>query len=459
MKYVKRLVIFVPIILGVALMVVMKNNKKPPVRLTDQERVQAVRVMPLTRMNVVPRSVGYGYVQAYRTWQAIPEVAGQVVYLDEKIKKGHFIEKDDVLLRIDTRAYGLAETRGVAEVMSIDAQLRELEQSRKNTERLLSIEKKSLAIAVQELERKRKLFEKQYISASDLEKEETNVLSRQTNVNNLQNTLKLIPDQKRALLAQKKSGESSVAERRLDVSKTEIRSPFDGRVSRVNIERYQFAPAGTVLIEAESIERAEIPVQLSPREFFKLLPRHHKAPFSKVPDIETIRRAIGISAKVRLPLDEAHTIEWDAKFSRTGESIDPATGTPTFFVTVENPYAGLIPGKRPPLATNMYVEVELAGKAMPDRFVVPRSAVHDNRIYICTGDNRLEIRQVTLELAMADLAVLNDRDAAGTAPVVQEGERLVLSDLVPAINGMKLLPQEDEEKAAQVKAQAFGGDI
>ena len=451
MKYLKRLVIIVPVILGIGLFIVMKNNKKPPVRLEDQERVQAVRVMPLVKTPVIPRTTGYGYVQAYRTWQAIPEVSGQVIYLDEKIKKGYFIKKDEVLLRIDTRAYGLAESRGVAEVMSLDAQLKELEQSRKNTERLLTIEKKALAIAVQELERKRTLFEKQYISASDLEKEETNVLGRQTTVNNLQNTLKLIPAQKRALLARKSSGESSVAERRLDVSKTEIRAPFNARVSEVNIERFQFAPAGTVLLEAESIERAEIPVQLSPGEFFKLLPRHYNAPLQQVPDIETIRRAIGISAKVRLPLNEDTTIEWKGQFSRTGESIDPATGTLTFFVTVDNPYGNLIPGKRPPLATNMYVEVELSGRQIRDRFVIPRSAVHGDKIYICTADNRLEIRTVKPEMTMGDLAVMTNG--------VKEGEILVLSDLVPAISGMKLLPEEDTGKARQVRSQATGEAI
>jgi len=455
MTYLKRLVIVVPIILGIGLMVMMKNTKKPPVRLEDRERVQAVRVMPLTKTAVVPRAVGYGYVQAYRTWQAIPEISGQVLYLDEKIKKGHFIKKDELLLRIDTRTYGLAESRGVAEVMGIDAQLKELAQSGKNTRRLLSIEKKSLAIAIQELERKRKLFDKQYISASALEKEETNVLSRQTSVNNLQNTLKLIPAQKRELLARKKSGESSVAQRRLDVSKTEIRAPFDGRISRVNIERLQFAPAGTVLLEAESIERAEIPVQLSPGAFFKLLPEHQNVPLQQIPDIETIRKAIGISAKVRLVLDQTHTIEWDGQFSRTGESIDPATGTLTFFVTVESPYAGLIPGKRPPLATNMYVEVELSGRPRPDRFVIPRSAVHNGRIYICTQENRLEIRTVDLAFTTADLAVLDN----GETTSVKAGEILVLSDLVPAIQGMKLMPTTDEKKIAQVQAQAAGEAI
>jgi len=451
MKYFKRLVILVPVIIGITLFVVIKANKKSPVRLEDHERVQAVRVIPLKKMAVKPRTTGYGYVRADRTWQAIPEVSGQIVQMNEKIKKGYFIKKGEVLFKIDTRAYGLAESKGLAEVMGLDAQLKELEQSRKNTEHLLVIEKKALAIAAQELERKRKLYSKQFISASDLEKEETNFLARQTTVNNLTNTLKLIPSRKNALTAQKKSGESSVAERRLDVAKTEIRAPFNGRISKVNIERFQFAPAGSVMLEAESIDRVEIPVQLSPREFFKLLPRSHEKAFDQVPDIETIRRAIGVSARVKLPLDKNRIIEWEGRFSRTGEAIDPETGTLTFFVSVDNPYANLIPGKRPPLVTNMYVEVELSGRMLTDRFAIPRSAVHNNKIYICTPENRLEIREVNPEFPMEDLTILIQG--------VAEGEILVLSDLVPAVAGMKLLPKEDSQKAREVSIRAAGEAI
>ncbi len=426
----------------------MKANKKPPVRLENRERVQAVRVMPLKKTSVIPRTKGYGYVQADRTWQAIGEVSGQVVLMTDKIKKGYFIKKGELLLKIDTRSYGLAESRGVAEVMNLDARLKELDQSRKNTERLLVIEKRSLAIRAQELDRKRKLYDKQFISASDLEKEETSFLTRQTSVNSLKNILKLIPAQKKALLAQKRSGESSVAERRLDVAKTEIRAPFNGRISKVNVERLQFAPAGTVMLEAESIDRAEIPVQLSPREFFKLLPRDRDKGFTRIPDIETIRKAIGIRAKVRFPLDENLIIEWDAQFSRTGEAIDPATGTLSFYVTVDTPYVGMISGKRPPLVTNMYVEVEMSGRSLSDRFILPRSAVHDSQIYICTPENRLEIRKVEPEFSMGNLTVLTTG--------VADGESLVLSDLVPAVDGMKLLPQPDQETQKQVQAAGSG---
>ncbi len=451
MKHTQKLVILIPVIIGVGLLIFMKTNKKPPVRLEDRERVQAVRVITLETTAVIPRTTGYGYVKADRSWQAIPEVSGQVIFMDKQIKKGYFIQKNDLLLRIDTRSYGLAESKGVAEVMNLNARLKELEQSKKNTEHLLVIEKKALVISSQELDRKRKLYEQQYISSSDMEKEETNFLARQTSVNNLENILKLIPSQKKALLAQKKSGESSVAERRLDVSKTEIRAPFNGRISRVNIEQFQFAPAGTIMLEAESIDRAEIPVQLTPQEFFKLLPRNHTKSFDQVPDIETIRRAIGISARVRLPLTKKRIIEWEGIFSRTGDAMDPSTGTLTFFVTVDNPYGNLIPGKRLPLTTNMYVGVELKGKPLDHRYAVPRSALHAGKIYICTPENRLEIRPVTVELTMADLAVLVEGFSSG--------EKLVLTDLVPAVEGMKLLPKTDLEKTEQIKRQAAGEAI
>ena len=448
MKILKKLLIIIPIVCGIIFFVVMKANKKPPVRLDNRERVHTVRVISLEKMQVVPRVTTYGYVEADRTWQAISEVSGKIVNVNDNLKKGYFIKKDEVLFKIDTTSYGLAETRGVADVMNVDARLRELEQSQKNTERLLAIEKKSLASAGQELKRKRELFTNEYISASDLEKEERTFLTHQTTMNNLQNALDLIPSQKKALLAQKKSGESTVTERRLDVARTEIRAPFDCRLSVVNVELYQFAAAGTILLEAESVDSAEIPVSLAPKSFFTLLPREYRGSVGPLPDMKTIRQAFGITAKVRLPMDVEFPIEWDGIFSRISESMDPKTGALTIYITVDKPYENVIPGKRPPLITNMYVEVELKGKPLPDRFVVPRSAVHDKNVYICTPENRLEIRPVSVEFNMADMAVLSQG--------LKEGETLVLADLMPAVQGMLLKPVQAGDVLELLKQQALG---
>ncbi|MCK5099072.1 MAG: hypothetical protein KAR45_13275, partial [Desulfobacteraceae bacterium] len=224
MKFSKKLLIIIPVICGIVFFIVMRMNKTAPVRFENRERIQVVRVIPLEKTSVVPRVISYGYVEADRTWQAISEVSGKIVSVNESLKKGNFIKKDEVLFKIDTTSYGLAESRGVADLMNIDARLKELDQSRKNTTRLLAIEKKSLASAGQELKRKRELLANGYISVSDLEKEERIFLGHQTTVNNLQNMLALIPSQKKALLAQKKSGQTTVTQRKLDVAKTEIRA-------------------------------------------------------------------------------------------------------------------------------------------------------------------------------------------------------------------------------------------
>ncbi len=447
MKIIKKLLIIIPIICGIAFFAVMTMNKKPPVRLENLERVQTVRVISLEKMTVVPRIVSYGYVEADRTWQAIPEVSGKVVFVNENLKRGHFIKKGEVLLKIDTTTYGLAETKGKADLANVDAKLKELEQSRKNTRGLLSIEKKSLASEGLELKRKRELFDKGYISASALEKEERTFLAHQTSVNNLQNKLDLIPSQKKALRAQKKAGESTVKERTLNVAKTEIRAPFNCRLSVVNIELSQFAAAGTVLVAAQSVDKAEIQVSLTPKGLLTLLPRDGVV-IGNTPTVEDIRRAIDITAKVRLPLDDELTVEWDGIFSRTSESMDLKTGAIKIYITVNNPYEDLIPGKKPPLMTNMYVEVELKGRALREQWAVPRSAVHDEKVYICTKENRLEIRDVKVEFNMGDLAVISHG--------LKQGENLVLADLVPAIDGMLLKPVRAELAEKLLKQKALG---
>ena len=128
MKILKKLLIIIPVVCGIVLFAVMKMNKKAPVRFENKERVHIVRVISVEKISVVPRVITYGYVEADRTWQAISEVSGKIVFVNENLKKGHLIKKGEILLKIDTILYGLAESRGVADLMSVDARIKELEQ-------------------------------------------------------------------------------------------------------------------------------------------------------------------------------------------------------------------------------------------------------------------------------------------------------------------------------------------
>jgi multidrug efflux pump subunit AcrA (membrane-fusion protein) len=100
------------------------------------------------------------------------------------------------------------------------------------------------------------------------------------------------------------------------------------------------------------------------------------------------------------------------------------------------------------LVRNMYCEVELRGRTKPPAVVVPRSALDQNTVRVVDADDRLHMRPVEVDFTQGNLAVLKNG--------VEPGERVVVSDLVPAVEGMLLTPVADEDLAARLTAEALG---
>lgn len=84
---------------------------------------------------------------------------------------------------------------------------------------------------------------------------------------------------------------------------------------------------------------------------------------------------------------------------------------------------------RAPLLIGDYVRVEIQGRKLDRVFQIPRTALRDNSHVWIAGDNQtLEIRQVRPVWRDADIVLLQD----GLEP----GERLIVSDLPAAVEGM-----------------------
>jgi multidrug efflux pump subunit AcrA (membrane-fusion protein) len=146
----------------------------------------------------------------------------------------------------------------------------------------------------------------------------------------------------------------------------------------------------------------------------------------------------------------ALSVEWPARVARISDIIDPATRSLGVIVEVDKPYAGVQPGVRPPLAKGLFVNVELSGRPRPDSLVIPRNALHKDRVYVVTKDSRLAWRQVVSGLTGADYVVISEG--------LEAGERLVISDLQPAIDGMLLQVVDDPEALARLLAVTGTGE-
>jgi len=446
----KKLLLLPGLVLGIAIFWYMSQIKIGPEKTQTQERAKPVRFIPAPKVVLIPIAVGNGYVQPERTWKAVAEVAGKIVDFNPDLQQGAFVAKGDLLVSIAPEQSQLALQEIQAEIQKLQAQIEELDQKKADTQRKLEVEKRSLEIYKNELERKQKLFKGGIISRSDLNREEQNLLTQKNTVESYKGILNQMPSERRALKASLRALQTRSQDARITLKKTVIKAPFDSRVAEVNIQRGQAANAGQTLVTLDSVGTSEVLVQVSRHYMKNLIPRN----LGKTIEIQSLKNLsrgdvqgmLGLKAIVRLEMG-GRMAEWEGRFARFGET-DIKTGSIGVYIAVDNPFQKIQPGKKPPLQKNMYVEVELRGKPSDHTIVIPRSAVHQGQIYIANEKDRLEKRTIEIDFQQGNLVSVK----SGIPP----NERIIISDLVPAISGMLLKPQKDEIILAKIIKEATG---
>ncbi len=447
----RKLLIIPPILIGLAVLYFMASGREAPERNPPTEIARAVRVIAAEPIQLVPRVTGFGSVYPGTVWTGIAQVSGKIEYVHPDLENGAILMAGTEIIRISPIDFNLAIRQAQANIRSAEAKLDELSVTEQNTSDLLEIEKDGLTLREAELARKQSLFERGTIAKAALDLEQRETLAQRKKVQDLQNTLRLLPTQRAVQEEQIAIFEAQLQSAELDLERTRIVLPFNARIADLAVEAEQFIQAGGKLVSADSLDVAEVEAQIPISQFRAML---HASVDGDMPvgiDAESMSRileTIGFEATVRLRAGD-DTVEWPARFSRISDIVDPKTRTIGAIVAVDGAYAKAVPGERPPLSKGMFVEIEIRTRARLDNIVVPRSAIRDGRLYVVDGDGRLEIRDVTPGLVQGDLVVI--------AEGVTAGEQVVVSDLIPAISGMLLMPQVDDEVLAGLKAEAAGG--
>ncbi|MCF7847715.1 MAG: efflux RND transporter periplasmic adaptor subunit [Kiritimatiellales bacterium] len=113
-------------------------------------------------------------------------------------------------------------------------------------------------------------------------------------------------------------------------------------------------------------------------------------------------------------------------------------------VAVENPTQG-----EHPMLLNEYVHIEIEGNPIEKAYHIPRVALHgDRQVWLASPENTLEIRDV--EVGWRDAT-----DVIVTGGL-NNGERLILTNLSTPVNGMKLRIEGDPVPEEKGKGQGAG---
>ncbi len=448
-KMPKSLYLILPVLLGILIAFVLVKTKEGPQKKDITIDARKVRVITLKEMRVQPKTIGYGSIQPSRVWQAVARVSGNLTFTSPLFEKGQRVKKGTLLAEIDPTEYKLSIAQSEASILSIQAQMNQLKDKETSNKELLKIEEASLKLSAKELKRQGKLVADKISSRSVYDKEERSFNSQKYKVQSLKNSLNSMKSDLQLLKAQEKQAKAQLESARVQLVYTKIRAPYDCLISNVSIEQSQYVQRGQVIAQADSIGAVEIEAQFSNGRHVVASHSEKIDPHSGINDSKTIGERLGLSAIVR-PAASDMKVEWVGKVLRFNASIDPQTRTPGIIIQVERPTKPNSNKRAVPLVKGMYCEVELIGQQLPKRLVVPRSAVHDNNmVYLVDSENKMRRRYVSIEFSQDTFSVIKSG--------LKIGDMVVVTDLIPAIEGMKLMPVLDTELTQLMDKEVTGG--
>lgn len=222
-----------------------------------------------------------------------------------------------------------------------------------------------------------------------------------------------------------RAAQAELESAKLNLARTNISVPFDGRVRSKSADIGQYVTVGTPLGRVYATDIAEIRLPLTDAQIASLgLPFGYEAEEGAGPRVIFDAFVAG------------QTRTWEGHIVRTDAAMDTATRVLYVIAEVVDPYgAGADNGM--PMAVGLYVNAHIEGSELVNVLVVPRNALRSNdKVYVVTEDGTLDIR--TVETGYSD------RDRVVITGGLSAGEQVVVSSVRSPRQGMKVAALEHE---------------
>ncbi|WP_181901741.1 efflux RND transporter periplasmic adaptor subunit [Thalassotalea euphylliae] len=444
--------------LGILLTVAIVKLQPEMQHNPQAQLVTPVNVVEIEQHKVKPNLVGFGTVKPDIKLNAIAEVSGRITYVHPELKKGAFIAKDTLVLSIDDKDYKLAIQQVQADLLAAQENVKELELTIENNKLELKLANQQLKVSQSELERLSTLRKNGTVSQSRLDQETKAVLAQRQEVQKLESQRTTLPSELAVLHTKIDIAKAKLEQAERDLSRTQIYLPFNGRIAEVSSEKDQFVSLGSKLFSAVGIDKITINAQFPIDQFSQFIAETDRdqldlTNMTQLPVMSEVLAQMGLTAQVEVAGEQFKG--WQAKVERLSDSLDLKTRTVGVIVSVQGSYLQVEPGIRPPLLEGMYMKVTLKGK--PKEFLVlPRFAIKNQQIYKVTAQNTLARLAVENALLQGNLALLLPNkqltEENADEQLLKAGDKILVSDVFPAVNGMALKPVQDTATQNQLRA-------
>jgi len=399
-KTVKYLLPIAVIAIALVSAKILNANKPQAVTRDVSERVSFVDATRLQASSypVIIRS--QGTVQPTLANTLVPAVDGTVTQINEKFVAGGAFRRGDVLLQIDARDYEIALAQAMANAAQADAQVQE---------------QRALA-------------------------EQAKFEWRSLGRGGEPSSLTLREPQMAAADANLKAALAQVIRAELDLDRTRAVAPYDGVVTERLVDQGQFVARGAPVGSIHSVAAVDVRLPLSNRQLTWLqLPDTLAA--TPLNDDGSTGTDANSQTTVELQATIGRTrVSWSGKLVRT-EGIDASTQQLNVIARIDNPYTQ----SEQPLRVGQFVHAQIQATVLDDVFVIPRTALREEREVLVINDNsEIERRAVTV--------AWSDDETAAISEGVEAGELLVITPLSTVSDGTPVRARIDGEPATGLES-------
>ncbi|MCB1687523.1 MAG: efflux RND transporter periplasmic adaptor subunit [Halioglobus sp.] len=374
----KTLYPVVVLVAGLFLAFLLTINKPELVPEPYEHIIPAVRVVRVEAAAEYLSIGSQGTVQPRSQSELIPEVTGRVVWISPSLVNGGGFRDGDVLLRIDDADYLTLVARSEAALMRSESEYRHASDELK---RLASLNKRKLA------------------SEQQLDDARQAAQVKEANLN---------------------EAKANLEQARRDLSRTELRAPFDGLVRSEHVDVGQFVTRGQSIGTVYATDYVEVRLPISADQLGYL-----GLPFSTRGQIPAPQRP-----PVTVAADFGTTrLLWEGQLVRLEAQIDEQSrmvyGVARLRLEDDD--------ESPLLPVGMFVQADIRGRKVEQVIRLPRSAMRDdNQVLVVDSENRLHFRQISLlRLEHDDILVSSG---------LKSGELVCISPMQTVVEGMLVKP-------------------
>ena len=378
-----------------------------------------------------------GVVIPFEEIEVPAEVGGRIAYRSPNCRIGHTVKKDEVLVKIDPQDYDL-EVRRLEELLAqAQAELQELEVQIEASKRQIELAREDLTIKKREVQRYEKIEDPGVYSQSEIDSARLTELQArdalQTEIDQ-----QILYETRRTRMASACELASRQLERaRLDLGRTEIRSPIDGVITEEPVVEGSYIQLGSTAVIVQDTSCMEIRCSLRMKEMHWLWQSvaadeaeggYHfpETPVTVIYDMDSVR------------------YRWQGTMQYyDGGKVDERTRLIPCRVRVcepskvETDSASPVTSAPPSLMAGMFVTVRVHSKPNLSLLKLPEAAVQPGGTVWRLVDDRLQEVPVRMAHTTAETVVAYD-DGTGLQP----GDVVVVSPLAAPTENMAVARME-----------------